>query len=1036
MKKTLKLFGLAALAAIAFSCTKKDDSFTPGTPTDQTTPTEGQTEEPAVIPATDGGVLTSFGATVDSEATKVTVDLTGDITGTKGKTTIENGDQVLVVDSEGNSAIYVYDDKQSKFVLKDGHTAVTVKNPTGVYYPYTETESESEFEVEDGTVRLKLPAGIVLPTEIAAAGAAFGDINPMAGVITGESGNYSVTLKNLTSVLRVNVRADVVINSVSLDFGSGNYYAAGAKFTVDPSTSALTFVEGSASSESVELATPAVTADVLFLLPTVEQTYGITVTANLAGNHNGGTDSFSLSNAAYTPTAGKLSTMSFYAGLFSGGTGTMKDPYKIANARDFKHISVYCANGYTPGSKAASTFRSAHYKQTADINFKDGDLSAYMIGGASTPFIGNYNGKPESTQYTLSNFTISGSPKGNEGVAPFKAINGAVLQNIAISGATVTGGKFTAGLVGYATGAGATIQNCSISSSTISNKNNDYGTGGLIGGIYGGSVSGCSGTDLTISTSAADKLYFGGLITYINGNVTVSRCSLNGTTTVTNAQKFGGIIGQINNVKVTITDCHNHSTINGSNNYNGGICGYAKLGTISYCTNDGAVNGLNSTAGIVAQLDGATVNHCTNSGPIHGSENYAAGIVAYHTKGNLTNSDNTGDISADGTYVGGIVGQITSAQVTGCVNGASVTGNSYVGGIVGQVSVDAAISSCTNNGAVEAKVNDANSWAGGIVGMATSATIILCDNVGSVTAIRAGEGGIVGEIQGGMIDRCTNQANVTNTNSIGNNGNNVGGIGGYVNGNTIIKRCYSFHDATISGGTRVGGIVGNLVGTSQVVNCAVYSQIRGIRAGSGNFGIGSIVGCQGGTSLIANCLARDNDVHVRNTGSDTQIAGGIVGWRDGGILQNCYTAGVLNNIRSKSKYGPALGAYVGQICGKSTGGTIKDCYYRGHGKGARALGTGTSGTTKDNITCVSENETAEYSHGLVPVAIKTSTGQSFAAGSVYLKEILNGGLTATGGIDGYTPEEGESMSWDDISENYHCPVPIALKNLGEKFYNN
>lgn len=668
MKKTLKLFGLAALAAIAFSCTKKDDPFTPGTPTDQTTPAEGQTEEPAVIPATDGGVLTSFGATVDSEATKVTVDLTGGTTGIKGKTTIENGDQVRVVDSEGNSAIYVYDVDQSKFVLKDGETAVTV-NTTGVYYP------ESEYEVVDGTVRLVLPAGIAARDDDGYDfGDAFGAINPMAGVITDGTNGYSVTLNNITSVLRVKVSADVNINSVSLDFGSDNNYAAGAKFTVNPSTSALTFVEGSASSESsVALATPAVTADVLFLLPTVEQTYGITVTANLAGNHNGGTDNFSLSNAAYTPTAGKLSTMSFYAGLFSGGTGTSGDPYKIANARDFKHISEYCADGYTPGSIGAASFLGAHYKQTKNIDFKKGDekgdLSAYMIGGASTPFTGTYNGKSESTQYTLSNFTISGSPSGNEGVAPFKAIDGAVLQNIAISNAEITGGKFTAGLVGYAKGE-SKITGCSIANSTIKANINKYGVGGLIGGAYGKTgVEGCIARDMTFENAySANMEYFGGgIVCYINGleeYITVENCSLQGTTNLSGSQKvtgFGGIVGHTNSANITIKGCYNTSSISGQ--------------------------GLDNIGGIIGVQAQGTTQGCYSIGNITASGTNVGGIIGLMNGGIAKESYTKGVITGSG-IVGGFVGRIEAATIVNCASGAAVLdtkkgANDGVGGFVG-----------------------------------------------------------------------------------------------------------------------------------------------------------------------------------------------------------------------------------------------------------------------------------------------------------------------------------------------------------------
>ena len=655
MKKTLKLFGLAALAAIAFSCTKKDDPFTPGTPTDQTTPTEGQTEEPAVIPATDGGVLTSFGATVGSEATKVTVDLVG------GTTDIERDDKVLVVDSGGNKAIYVYNEAQKKFVLQEGQTAVIVNTTTGVYYP------ASEYEVDGTVVRLVLPAGIA-----AADGKDFGDefgaINPMAGVITGDKTNgYSVTLKSITSVLRVNVSAGVNINSVKLDFGGVNY-AVGAKFTVDPEASTLKFVSGPVPSEIVTLKTPAHNADVLFLLPTVELTNGLTVTANLAENHNGGTNSFSLSKAAYTPAVNKISTMSFYAGLFSGGAGTSGDPYKIANARDFKHISEYCANGYG-SSKDADSFLKAYYQQTADIDFKGGKLNAYMIGGASTPFTGTYNGKPESTQYTLSNFTISGSPSGNEGVAPFKAIDGAVLQNIAISNAEITGGKFTAGLVGYAKGE-SKITGCSIANSTIKANINKYGVGGLIGGAYGKTgVEGCIARDMTFENAYSDNMeYFGGgIVCYINGleeYITVENCSLQGTTNLSGSQKvtgFGGIVGHTNSANITIKGCYNTSSISGQ--------------------------GLDNIGGIIGVQAQGTTQGCYSIGNITASGTNVGGIIGLMNGGIAKESYTKGVITGSG-IVGGFVGRIEAATIVNCASGAAVLdtkkgANDGVGGFVG-----------------------------------------------------------------------------------------------------------------------------------------------------------------------------------------------------------------------------------------------------------------------------------------------------------------------------------------------------------------
>lgn len=714
MKKTLKLFGFVALSAFVFSCTKEtalDIEKENITPADEQ---QAETPDTPVIPATDGGLLTSFGVTFEGQKdadTKVTVNL-GD-----GTTAIENGDEVLVYVSASNKAVYAYNEAESKFELSSGGP-VTLDAPASVFYP------AGEFNNETGV--FTMPAAVTDLEDL-------GNKAPMAGQIEGSAGAYTVVLKNLASVLKVGVTgaASNTLTSVTLA-ATGKSVAAGAAYTVDFSGTRpvlATDVADDASSMEVSAGGAALSGTAktfFFLVPAGLSLGDVTVTAKLGQTHNGGNDTFSVSQAAFTPVANKISGMSFYAGLFSGGAGTPGDPYKIANARDFKYISKYCAEGYD--SKDAASFLGATYKQTADINFKGADLSAYMIGGASTPFTGTYNGKPESTQYTLSNFTISGTPSGNEGVAPFKAIDGAVLQNIAISGAEINGGKFTAGLVGYAKGAGATIQNCSIEGSTIADNGHDYGVGGLIGGLYGGTVTGCSGTDLTISTTASGKRYFGGLISYINGTVTVSGCSLNGETTITNAYLTGGIIGQINNADATVTNCHNHSNITATGNYIGGICGYSTNGTVSNCTNDGRISGANSVGGIIGQFNGtgANVTGCVNTGDITASSNYAGGVVAYLTGGNVSNCRSDATVIAAGTAAGGLIGGIESnkgVKVQSCFAKGNVKGTSQVGGFVGNMQADAAyIVNSLAAANVVATGKESNQAAGGFVGYLKNST--------------------------------------------------------------------------------------------------------------------------------------------------------------------------------------------------------------------------------------------------------------------------------------------------------------------------
>ena len=969
MKKTLKLFGLVALSAFVFSCTKEtalDIEKENITPADEQ---QAETPDTPVIPATDGGLLTSFGVTFEGQQdadTKVTVNLGN------GTTAIENGDEVLVYVSASNKAVYAYNEAESKFELSSGGP-VTLDAPASVFYPAT------EFDEETGV--FTMPAAVTDLENL-------GDKAPMAGQIEGSAGAYTVDLKNLASVLKVGVTGATTntLTSVTLA-ATGKSVEAGAAYTVDFSGDRpVLATEAADAASSMEVSADGAalsgTAQTFFFLVPAGLSLGnVTVTATLGENHNGGNDTFSVSQAAFTPEANKISGMSFYAGLFSGGAGTSGDPYIIANARDFKYISKYCAEGYTPISKPAADFRGATYKQTADINFKGADLSAYMIGSDTDKFVGAYDGK----EYSLSNFSITGTANYT---GLWRYADGATFSNIRIQGANLTSANQDTGIIaGRADN--STISNCIATTTTVNGSNQR--TGGLFGMVEGGSLTGCVFGAETAGASDGSSVTgggnTGGLVGLCNTNMT--NCSnIKATVNGGSGTANGGVAGSVR-AAVTLKNCTNSGAVNASKDYNGGIVGYA---TVAACTLDG----------------------CSNSG------NVTAG---------------TGN-----KYIGGVVGMINIAgvSISNCTNSGSVSKGYDIGGIVGYVdAADIDITSCVNSGSVTAQNTSNNSCAGGIVGWSNNnnVTIVLCDNNGAVTASRANVGGIVGEIVGGKIDRCTNRADVKITDSAQNN---VGGVGGYVHGTTYIKRCYS-GKVTIKGGTRIGGIVGNLIDASQIVNCAVFSQIRGARTGAvGTHGIGTIAGSQSGTSLIANCLARDNGVHVQNTGSDTQLAGGIVGFRNGGTLQNCYTAGVLNNIRSKSKNGPALGAYVGQVCGKSTAGTIKDCYYRGHSQGARALGTATSGTTTDNVTLVSTNETTGYSYTTVPVEVTTSTGTQYAANTVYLKDLLNGGLTG-GGISGYTPEEGEDMTWTDhiLGTGYEgYPFPSALATLGSKFYDN
>ena len=971
MKYTLRFLALMAAASIVFfSCEKENatdvEEKVPGTTgpaaQEETNPGENTQFDP-------GECLLNFGASL--EKTRVDIDFS------TGVLTLEDGDEALVYNGTV-SAVYVYNLEAKEFSIKEDESPVSFSSEVQVFYP------ADEFRVSDGNVIFTMPAAVTDANDL---GAKF----PLAGHLTSSEDSWSVHFKAVCSILKVNVTGALAISGVKLqNAGSARMpLGQGAEFTIGWNEDLPTMTANESATKSEMLVSRNVTLNsdtpetFYYIVPAGVPYTDVTVHAQFSSGSIGGRNYFPISRGNWTAESNKVYTMSLYAGLFSGGEGTEDVPYRIANARDFKHISEYCTNGYGdggPGTISAEDFLAAHYEQTAGINFKNADLSAYMIGSDSYKFSGSYDGG----EYALSNFSITGTANYT---GLWRYADGATFSDIRIQGAELTSTYEDTGIIaGRADN--SSVSNCIATTTTVSGS--AQRTGGLFGMVEGGSLTGCIFGAETDGDSDGSSVTgggnTGGLVGICNSNMT--NCSnIKATVNGGSGTANGGVAGSVR-ATITLSGCTNSGAVNASKDYNGGIVGYA---TGAACTLDGCLNSGNVTAG-------------------------------------------TGN-----KYIGGVVGMINIAgvSISNCTNSGSVSKGYDIGGIVGYVEADIDITSCENSGSVTAQNTSNNSCAGGIVGWSNTnnVTIVLCDNSGAVTASRANVGGIVGEIVGGKIDRCTNRANVKITDAAQNN---AGGVGGYVHGTTYIKRCYSAK-VTIQGGTRIGGIVGNLIDASQIVNCAVFSQIRGARTGSvGTYGIGTIAGCQSGTSLIANCLARDNGVHVQNTGSDTQLAGGIVGFRNGGTLQNCFTAGVLNNIRSKSKNGPNLAAYVGQVCGKSTAGTIKDCYYRGHSQGARALGTGTSGTTTTNVTLVSTNATTGYSYTTVPVEVTTSTGTTFEASTVYLKDLLNAGLT-DGGISGYTPEEGEEMTWEDhiLATGYEgYPFPSALATLGAKFYDN
>ena len=140
----------------------------------------------------------------------------------------------------------------------------------------------------------------------------------------------------------------------------------------------------------------------------------------------------------------------------------------------------------------------------------------------------------------------------------------------------------------------------------------------------------------------------GGIVGRTQTSATIDSCSFAGTVTSTKkngAAGTAGIVGRVNAGTVTITNCANTATINGTGAIAAGILGNGGRNkvTIENCYNTGAISGQYYASGICGSStikeQTSSIRNCYNSGTITATNggSYYAGITA-NFKGTISNS--------------------------------------------------------------------------------------------------------------------------------------------------------------------------------------------------------------------------------------------------------------------------------------------------------------------------------------------------------------------------------------------------------------
>ncbi|MCD4817417.1 MAG: PKD domain-containing protein [Candidatus Cloacimonetes bacterium] len=251
-----------------------------------------------------------------------------------------------------------------------------------------------------------------------------------------------------------------------------------------------------------------------------------------------------------------------YIGLFADGVqpdglGTEADPYQVASLDNLLWIST----------NNNSWIESTYFIQTADIDATDtenwnNEEGFSPIGNSNNNFYGNYNGQ----YYTIDGLYINRSTSHRQGM--FGYTNGSTIVNIGLTNVAINGNYFVGALVGI-NNDHSIISNC-FSTGNVSGDSN-------VGSLVGQNVNHCTISNCYSTGNVSSNFYYaGGLVGY-NHSSTVSNCYSEGN--VGGYNLVGGLIGYIN-YSSTVSNCYSIGNVSGDGTV-GGLIGDNVNSTIS-----------------------------------------------------------------------------------------------------------------------------------------------------------------------------------------------------------------------------------------------------------------------------------------------------------------------------------------------------------------------------------------------------------------------------------------------------------------------
>lgn len=821
----------------------------------------------------------------------------------EGKTVWAKNDSLWISNGTLTEKIGVPEESwgQKSFTFKTKGTMITSETPNMyVVYPY-----EAASGVKEGKLSVKIP------------GFQKGEFNE-ANIVAAQTTTYSVSLKNVTAILKVTVPPQAETKNTpiySLAIGATNGNALSGTCTVDFSGSDPVLTP-TAKSTSISAQIDGLD-DKDFYFAVIPGTYdaGFTLTA--------ATTSFENASETKTTKSAKTVKVNELVNLGSIGTdlkplpgaGTETDPWQIESLGHMIALASAVAEG--------NTFEGKYLKVMNDISGITMPVGYFPNASNNHPFKGDFDGNNKTLTIDIDGAAQPATIR----LGLFGAVaDGANLHDMTIKGTVTSTGDALGALAGRV----------DVSSGTVTIKN------------------------ITSEVVISGPQYLGGLVGWVNlageGSTVFENCANKGGIKGTNF--LGGILGASNNVpkkdKLSFTDCTNEGSIDGGH-YLGGIVGQLQASAntntkdLTRCTNKGTINGKYCVGGICGYSYVAVYDNCKNEGVIVSTDQN--GHPAAMSSSGTVNVFTSANGYTNGT--GGITGYAQNCTIKNCNNTGSITAFNKVGGISGS-NYWTGTSNCTNSGTIKATNKATLTWynlscAGGIIGWIYQAyNITDCTNSGNVSGAGGTCGGIVGAMDMGRstgsgqakITNCTNEGQVSG------NGMGVGGIAGRIMPNSTrgytLSNCKNAASATVSNASNsTGGIVGVIIATASNTKTTVLDNCVNEALIKGMYSVGGLVGQSCSwladylSFTIRNCENKGDLLVNRGDGDNGEYAGGIIGHviksdtkgsaSASANIYNCLNSGKIEYSQTTHKT-----LYIGGIVGKMPSGTIENVVNHGY----------------------------------------------------------------------------------------------------------